>query len=188
MQTLSQLFTAFKEPDQIQAICAVLGLIVATAGTFYVVRSFNIQKDINKLQEKINLQQAELNVLAWEADRRSIRPIFELKTIKEPLAFGPKFQISLSNANAIDVAIFKCEKFGQNVGEPDLYQIWKLNTAPLNLDLAEETFSENYEFYKYNICFKDEVGRQYCQSVKIDYQDVFITFPEPTKPNNITSI
>lgn len=174
----SHLFLDFSNGDTnaIQAIFSILGFGVTLAGTLYVVKTFNQQKQINQ-------SQLDLNRLALEKDKRDLFPMFMGRNHGQGNVDGfTEYHLILKFNKARDIEIFPISSTGMI--SPPLYYPCQIampddNKPFLTINIkvsdycAPSTFDKQYLLY-----FTDEVGRPYTQEIGHNADHVVALYPQ----------
>jgi len=163
----------------VQAICAVIALIITGIGAYYVIRSFRHQVTVNQNQSNINARQAviieqqiKMNNFEIARRKREIRPIFAYMGGEDDI-----YNFKLKNAIAQNISIAFFDKDGNEIiksqiqnktGLPDIYSITYTH---------KELDDIKKKQYYIKITFKDEDGTDYFQKIT-NGEKLNITFPQ----------
>lgn len=157
------------EHEAIQAVFTILGFLVGIVGTFFVAKSF-IQ------QTKINSQQYELNRIAGEKHRRSIRPNFQLEAVLSGSEIRG-FTLKLQNAIALNISLLKCDEHGKASDVlMSSHNAWE--PGETSGEYAFDSIFEGTDAKCFAIInFSDEDGTKYQQYLKHRNKKLHVTFP-----------
>lgn len=149
-------------------------VIVTFAGTLYIALSFNEQR-------KINVQQAEINRLSMERDRREIRPYFKIASERHYPEDGVyMMNLELTHAFATSIMFTYFNK-GEYIAQTNVIQQaeWEVG-AKMQIQVVDNKKEDAIKgsVGLVHIKFKDEDDRCYDQTITMGNNRFDITFPK----------
>ncbi|PWK74175.1 hypothetical protein LX99_03976 [Mucilaginibacter oryzae] len=179
----NHLFLDFSNGDTnaIQAIFSILSFGVTLAGTLYVVKTFNQQK-------QINLSQLDLNKLALEKDKRDLLPMFIGKSHEENQIEGIiEYDLILKYNKARDIEIFPINQRGDFLSP--IYYPTQISMpkddkpfTTIKIKVADSCPPSSFD-KQYLLYYTDEVGRPYTQEIGHDAERAVILYPQSVDTN-----
>lgn len=158
------------DTNAIQAVFTIFGFLVGVAGTYFVAKSF-------RQQTKINAQQYDLNRIAGEKHRRTIRPNFQvIGYFQDQLLKG--FELKLTNAIALNIKMFRVDERGNRTLDViNQHNAWEPND-PSAIYFLDQIGDVGQAVTVRILQFTDEDENLYLQMIKQKGNEVYATFPQ----------